>query len=106
MASTKSLAIVTNRVNGAQHAVHKALADLICNSDEFHNLFAEQTKAWARLRGIRKTFALIQRALSGQMPQQLADKGLPRSRSTPKRCAMPWDRYRPTSAQRRCGKRP
>ena len=51
-----------------------ALAELICQSHEFQHLFVELEGAFARVRGIRKCFAAIQRALKGQMPQQLTDK--------------------------------
>jgi hypothetical protein len=67
---------VANRVNRAQTQVYAALAQLIVNSAEFQQLYAEQTKAWARIRGLRKAFALIQHELHGQMPQQLADRYL------------------------------
>jgi hypothetical protein len=68
------IASVSHRLDRAQDAVYAALAALVVNSAEFEQLFAEQTKAWARLRGIRKAFALIQRELHGYLPQQLADK--------------------------------
>jgi hypothetical protein len=68
------LITVGNRRQRAQVAVHAALSDLICNSEQFHHLLAEQTKAWARLRGIRKACALIQHELRGQMPHEFEGK--------------------------------
>jgi hypothetical protein len=64
------LITVSNRRDRAQTAVHAALAALVCNSPEFHHLLAEQTKAWARLRGIRKACALIAHELHAQMPDE------------------------------------
>ncbi len=47
---------------------------MITQSDAYQRLFAEQTRAFARIRGLRKAFALIHHACAGALSQQLADK--------------------------------
>ena len=68
------LRTVSRRRDRAQYAVHQALADLVCNSTEFAHLFDELRFAWSRLRGIRKAFWTITRALDGQMPNELLER--------------------------------
>jgi hypothetical protein len=69
-ALTQEIVVATSRLQRSQTQVHVALSELVCSSTEFHQLFDELTQAWARLRGIRKAFAQIQRELHGQMPSQ------------------------------------
>jgi hypothetical protein len=73
-ALTSEIITATNRVQRSQAAVHAALAEIVCDSPELEHLYAELEQAWARLRGLRKAFAAIQRSMNGQMPQDLADR--------------------------------
>ena len=54
--------------------MYEALADVVCGSPEFARLFSELDNAWARLRGLRKSFRAIQEALSGHMPGPLMSR--------------------------------
>ena len=54
--------------------MYEALADVVCGSPEFALLFSELDKTWARLRGLRKCFRVIQDALSGHMPGPLMSR--------------------------------
>ena len=55
-------------------SMYEALADVVCGSPEFARLFSELDNAWARLRGLRKSFRAIQEALSGHMPGPLMSR--------------------------------
>ena len=63
-------------------SVHEALADVVCGSPEFAGLLCELDKAWARLRGLRKCFWVIHKALALDMPGPLMSAGKKSSRST------------------------
>jgi DNA repair exonuclease SbcCD ATPase subunit len=64
---------VTNRLQRAQAAVHRALADLVCSSTEYQSLLEQHTAAWQRLRTIKVALRTIQTALRGEYPQRLAE---------------------------------
>jgi hypothetical protein len=70
----QELGTVTSRRDGAQHALYRALSALVCGSAEFQYLLDEQTRGFARLRGIRKALRLITRSLHGYMPAALSDR--------------------------------
>jgi hypothetical protein len=73
-ALTNEIITATSRVQDAQTKVHAALAALVCSSSELQHLYVELEQAWARLRGVRKAFALIQHQMNGHMPQPLVDR--------------------------------
>jgi hypothetical protein len=62
------------RLRLRRSSMHQALADVVCGSPEFARLFTEVDNAWARLRGLRKCFRVIQDALSGHMPGPLMSR--------------------------------
>jgi hypothetical protein len=59
-----------SRRDRARSQVHAALALVVTRSPAFHRLLDELAKTWARLRGIRKAFAVIQSSLGGFMPDE------------------------------------
>jgi hypothetical protein len=65
---------VTARIRRREAALNEALANLVLDSAQFHALFEELTKAWGRLRGVRKALWAVQHHLAGNMPQQIADR--------------------------------
>jgi hypothetical protein len=46
----------------------QSLSDVICNSPEFQYLLQELDNCYARARGLRKTFATIQKTCGGYLP--------------------------------------
>jgi len=52
-------------------SLHAALAAVICASPQFQQLRADLKAAWFRLRSLRETFAKVQTACAGHMPNDV-----------------------------------
>jgi hypothetical protein len=57
------------RLARRQDRVHACLADLICNSQEFHALLDDLDRTWSHIRGLRITCRNISQACAGHMSQ-------------------------------------